>query len=137
MEKKQLHRINLVWCQAAPCNMSYVLCLFCEDQCRESVSAPTSWENTLPVTLLTTMWELFVKTLYRTGQWYFPETKRKKKESRRATESVSSTGWRLIYYQKVPHQMCSRLDYIISPTSSSSTWFNLLLFPSQKPCNTI
>lgn len=43
----------------------------------ELVRSPTSWENTLPVTLLAIIWELFVKTLYRTGQWYFPTTKQK------------------------------------------------------------
>ena len=39
----------------------------------------TSLENTLPVTLLVTMWELLVKILNRTGQWYFPEAEGKRK----------------------------------------------------------
>lgn len=49
----------------------------------ELVRLPTSWENTLPVTLLATIWELFVKTLYRTGQWYFPTATQKDKQTER------------------------------------------------------
>lgn len=65
----------------------------------------TSYEYTLPVTLLATMWELFVKTLYRTGQWYFPGMKwkrqkrkkwgreKKKKRSRVAHNLLKTPSW--------------------------------------------
>lgn len=58
-----------------------------EDQCSKSASSLTSWENTFPVTLLATMWELFVKTLYRTGQWYFPGTKWSKEKKVREQQA--------------------------------------------------
>lgn len=40
----------------------------------------TSLEKTFPVTLLQTMWELFVNTVQSTGQWYFPKVQERKTE---------------------------------------------------------
>lgn len=68
----------------------------------ELVRSPTSWEYTLPVTLLATIWELFVKTLYRTGQWYFPTAKQKGQTNRASHFShpwYKSEYWGLV---KVP-----------------------------------
>ncbi len=136
LEKHLLYRTNSVWCKAASCETMWAehLPFVWGSMQGKCVRSPTSWENTLPVTLLATMWELFVKTLYRTGQWYFPGTKWKENEKQAGRQSHSqsaATGWKLISSrsQVVPPVMCSLLNYIISPTSSSSTCFNLLLSP--------
>lgn len=82
---------QLIWFDIRLHHVGWVYTFCMRINAGKSASSPTSFENTLPVTLLATMWELFVKTLYRTGQWYFPGTKwrDRSKQSSRVTLNLT------------------------------------------------
>lgn len=59
-------------------------------------SSIASYENTLPVVLMVTIWEFFVNGLKRTGQWYSPPTFLWKFNF---ISDLDSAGWKNNYLQ--------------------------------------